>query len=823
MPPEIADSDAESDLGSPLRTMPASQSLRDDQSAQQKTPSVIDFDQFLDPTQRLSSSASHHAYTLEQLDGAGAYDTRSGVNESTPDCRFTSISDRRSTATKAKKRAHSALQENSIEISVESNSKKPKTKRSKTYGARSNSRLEDDENLFAPPTAPPKELENTVPTDPDAGPTHESTFELEPSIAEPDLRSASTSDAIPLMTTSMSSMGQYQSINLDFRGGLDVNANPFGSVSQVSVDGDFNRAGTEAIPSLVRPQPLLEVTNGQPLPAMSQSSPARPLVINPAELTTLPTTDAYDGAELLAEILDQNAETAIPSMEKPPPPKKRGRQTKTTRLTSRSPAPSLGEDADELALSNLPPPTRSRQGTIDSVSHASEVSGPVASTRKRARGKSKVVLEKAESESSPVKMPSSDVGLSDEAIIGLPKEAYKPRPSRSRSKIIVEEEQEPKADPSPAAKGSADTPNFRDKTAADSSEEKSKPQSAISRSKRVGNAVVLELTSPDAQSNNQTPVKSSMIEATTEQTPTVAPTKSNKKKGGKSKVKRAKTSAAALLKKTDPMLSEGEEDVVWMDTKPAPVKLDMPPDLRALKREADPPENDDRDEDGQHEAKQSKITIEIPTNAGAKNPVPEPKKRGRPSKKAQQKSAEKIVDDEEEEPPEQCKSNDGRSALAEKSVNISTPTGKSANSRSTKKTPTVSPLTSPEPEVTEKPNHADPSGDVKEKQQTLTTPSKSKAPAAPSSEKGPTKHSPINPPSATNSGRKTIYRIGLSRRQNIPSLLRKVDREKKPPKNVAIKQKEKKQKVNDDDGEGANENDPGEMRGVDGMLVEWEF
>ena len=87
------------------------------------------------------------------------------------------------------------------------------------------------------------------------------------------------------------------------------------------------------------------------------------------------------------------------------------------------------------------------------------------------------------------------------------------------------------------------------------------------------------------------------------------------------------------------------------------------------------------------------------------------------------------------------------------------------------------------------------------------------------------KHSPINPP---NSGKKIIYRVGLSRRQNIPSLLRKVQRDKAPPKIVVRKEKESKKKKNADkefegDGEGGQEewNGNGELRGADGMLIEW--
>jgi hypothetical protein len=78
------------------------------------------------------------------------------------------------------------------------------------------------------------------------------------------------------------------------------------------------------------------------------------------------------------------------------------------------------------------------------------------------------------------------------------------------------------------------------------------------------------------------------------------------------------------------------------------------------------------------------------------------------------------------------------------------------------------------------------------------------------------------------SGKKIIYRVGLSRRQNIPSLLRRVQRDKAPPKVVMRKEKESKKKRDvDDDGDGDGDGDEGkrgtdgEMRGADGMLIEW--
>jgi hypothetical protein len=460
------------------------------------------------------------------------------------------------------------------------------------------------------------------------------------------------------------------------------------------------------------------------------------------------------------------------------------------------------------------------------------MSGPVSSTRNRKRGKSKQVIVNGPAqldESSPGKQSTNELDLSDEIIVGLPKEAYKPRPSRSRSKAMVEDEElpHPKADESSPAKLPSSELNMSDEAAIGLPKDNYKPRPSRSRSKKVVDEAP-NLLPPEEELDHRTPAKRSTISVLEAETPPVPSTKSSVKKGRKSKVKRAKTSAAALLKKTEPMLSEGEEDVVWMDTKPAPVQLQLPPDLHALKKEPDIPDADQAEDDiVSHKrsiVKDTHITIEIPSNAEAKNPVAEPKKRGRKPKKVQQKVEEKVVDDDEEKTPQEDDSK-SRPALAEKSNNahgagpdmIDNPIGRGA-----KTTPTVSPFTSPEPEARAPSKPA--KIPVKEKEnQPQTTPAKSKPSAPPfSTEKGPTKHSPIT--SLTSSGRKAIYRVGLSRRQNIPSLLRKVDRDKPPPKNMAIKQKERKVKMDEHhDGEEGGGRDPAEMRGADGMLVEWEF
>src|SRR6201999_4142344 len=105
---------------------------------------------------------------------------------------------------------------------------------------------------------------------------------------------------------------------------------------------------------------------------------------------------------------------APPTTEKPPP-KKRGGKAKNL-ASSKPRAPSVNEDFDELALSNMPPPNRSRLGTVESVSQASELSGPAPSKRKRKRGKSKQATEEFQAEtaeSSSANQLTSEPNLSD--------------------------------------------------------------------------------------------------------------------------------------------------------------------------------------------------------------------------------------------------------------------------------------------------------------------------------------------------------------------------------------------------------------------------
>ncbi|KIW81895.1 hypothetical protein Z517_04921 [Fonsecaea pedrosoi CBS 271.37] len=856
-PAEIADSDGESDLASPIKRPTAHGVAQVNPLPGLTSDFHIDFDEYL-PTQKLSSSASLRPGDFNQLDGSTdviVAQTATLFGEMKP-----------------KKRAHTALHDGLGELQHTRPSENPKVKRSKTYGAASRSRTTShNDNLFAPPLEYSSEPGYSESTDRDGNAAVQTALGIDtmsPHVVMPVLTDTSNnSGAIPLlerpladpshcMTTSMASMGQYQSINLDFRGagqGLDVNTNPFGSLSQISFLEEPNQAGQENLVNLVEVvearQTHIDESRGihepwqdESLQILSELSPTRPLGTNPARITQTDGTASANGDGLfqVTEITNDMPAPAstrdIPTMpmEKDSVVRKRGRKAKNSRLSSKSSGLDVNDDPDDVGFTILANATRSRRGTMESLSQASQTSATNGS-KKRKRRKSNHMGEEAatgDGESSPWKQPTSDMILSDEAAIGLPKEAYKPRPSRSRSKIVVEDETGQQTTESLLINQPTSELNLSDEIMIGLPKEAYKPRPSRARSKKSVDADEAVLPPLAVEDDHHTPAKSN--NSVEQETPTVSAAKPSTKKGRKSKVKRAKTSAAALLKKTDPMLSDGEEDVVWMDTKPAPVKLDLPPDLKALKKEPDVPKSEQEHglgQDGEEakDAKSNNITIEISNPPEVKDPVVEPKKRGRKPKKLGDQQPEQTTTEGKEE--ERESHSNSRSPLAEKPRNMRTGVSNDLVEKDLRKAPTVSPITSPEPEAEPEAGKGavleedDTEANTGRGKKAISTPAKPKpAASASSTEKGPTKHSPINPPSFSGSGRKTIYRVGLSRRQNIPSLLRKVDRDKPPPKNVVRKEKEsKKKKDMDAENEGEEGGGPGEMRGPDGMLIEWEF
>jgi hypothetical protein len=797
MPHEIADSDAESDFNSPGRQL----LLHDVPLGHGVTAasSQINFDEYMDPTQRLSFPSSNiesaertTASTIGLFDGiSDAHDALNGrpahgqmLDSANP-----------SPVIQSRKRANSAMHESSNTPDYDALVQNSKAKRTKTYGHRSKSGGAEHNDLFA--ASPELLLDSGNKELADQSSDHPRPISLLDQPMQSSLQN---------ITTSTASMGGYASINLDYRGSgeaLDVNSNPFGSLSQVSLDEDPNPVETERVASMFRYNPKAS-GHGQavqdslstihkhslPLSISSQPSLEQPLSVNPSRLTYnhIDPSEVYlneQEGDSLVSADSMPAPDRTPMAEDIAPAKKRGRKPKNSRMFSKSPTPAVpDETVDEQDLPDLELLRKSRQGTVDSVSAASHAS---STDKRRKRGKSGRVAHTGvtPTDQSPAKHPTSELNLSDEQLIGLPKESYKPRPSRSRSKKLTNEHEV--FSPSKIADPTMETPA------------KNKP------------------LSNDASPFNQ------------EADPT-AEKSSTKKTGRKARVKRAKTSGVAL-RVAEPMLSEGEDDVVWMDSKPAPVKLELPPDLKVLKEEDGQnyvAEDMWEAERGLVKGKNSNITIEIPlaadgphTTSPSKAPsaANAPKKRGRKPKKAQQEQqadlkATGVKEIEGDTAPGEV----ARHPLAQKSSNI--PPSKARST--TPKAPAFSPLSSPELEPQTM------ASSTKEQSAPLPLapePTNLTTPTKPTIEKGPTKHSPINPPSlpgsAHSNGKRALYRIGLSRRQNIPSLLRRVQRDKPPPKIVVVKEKEKKKKNAGDNGSDDDIDDRHEMRGADGMLVEW--
>jgi hypothetical protein len=372
------------------------------------------------------------------------------------------------------------------------------------------------------------------------------------------------------ISTSRSSMGNYESININFRDtttGVEVGANPFGSLSQTSVgdgvcDADRGKTAFESGLDIQNPRTLFPTStldsstmdndlgrwNGcsgidvhGPHQTLGRSRSIDPMLLytelsNDKQLLSSPKSSTWKSPEKVARTaLSPAVETDGPSINRSLSnnslgtpklaAKKRGPKAKSERLLSESPRLLNGEEhapsADESAI-GLPKepyttgPSHSRGATSETPTGPDS---PEPATKKHE--------QKQIEHSSPVKQPTSELNLSDEAFIGLPKENYKPRPSRSRSKRIITE----------------DKGGIQFKT---------------------------------VETAREAPDSSAVVPDVTDATPA----KKLKTHAKKTKVKRAKTSAAALLKKSQPMLSEGEDDVLWLETKPHEVKLDLPPDMK---------------------------------------------------------------------------------------------------------------------------------------------------------------------------------------------------------------------------------------------------
>lgn len=569
----------------------------------------------------------------------------------------------------------------------------------------------------------------------------------------------SVSNAGHVLSMTNSSMGGYQSFNLDFRGsgpGLDINANPFGALSQVSVDASIEHAAQETrtdlsstVPPSASPRPpgrdaispLTDAGFGpQPTAEIPASIGPSVLVFQPpedsqmltspaatraAQISAFTNTSAYDIGESQVKV-----HTTANHAEGTTSSKTRGQTSKAWTQSSLAPTECMttdqqdDEDNEENAIGlpkeqYKPRPSKSRGSTAE-PEWQSQPDEDELPAKKKGRKKYVKAVPEATEHSSPVKPPTSELNLSDEAIIGLPKEYYKPRPSRRRSRIIAEDDE---------ASIEVDTWSVYSRDPEQPKQcQQSKPSTASN---------TLEIPEP------ATP---------------------KPKKGKKAKGKRGKTSAAYLLNKPEPLISDGEHDVLWMETNPAKVKLDIP--AATLAKKAVKEENtaeelvtaevliSGKTVAGSQEnskppapARSKILTVEIP--ARAEKDKLEPKKRGRRAK-----------------------------ALA---INEENDTEPEANEHTTS-IPAIDLLASSPPPC------AIPSTILKEKDTNKSLPPPT--PKEPTDSSSPTKaakliHSPINP-----SGGKVLYRVGLSRRSAIPPLLKIV----KPP----AKQQVEKENLDED-------------------------
>ncbi|KAK5074617.1 hypothetical protein LTR70_010114 [Exophiala xenobiotica] len=299
------------------------------------------------------------------------------------------------------------------------------------------------------------------------------------------------------------------------------------------------------------------------------------------------------------------------------------------------------------------------------------------------------------------------------------------------------------------------------------------------------------------------------------------------KKGKKSKVKRAKTHAAHVLGKSADLLDDDEKEeakeVIFLDEQPAKVKFQPLPELspdRKLKTEGlvkklDEAEADeDEEETGKSGKRTTRITIDVPALPKSDDheelppPVPEPKKRGRKRKKPVEVPVEELPAEETQE--------EERPALVEKDKN--------APGRKTKVQNTE--FVEDEKEEVNKENSR--TKGQEEASEKVSTPEKSPSTPAPKPA-----HSPLKRSASTTPLFNARTRIGLSKRHSIPSLLRKVDRNREPPKAIERKEKLNKRQLEEKEQERiAREEAEAEgreyvpsdlMRGKDGLLVEWDF
>ena len=423
-------------------------------------------------------------------------------------------------------------------------------KRRKTYGSTSKHQLHDIEYLQDTSAAISRNEGQTV--SPEFGQSVRTS--KTPDSLSLDFANSNSLGARRNISTSNSSMGGYQSINIDLRGehgSLDFDANPFGNVSQVSVgdDPDAERIrnffpaqrdmrgplpatsehmGQHVAAEMIGVDPAVLMHNRSPsypndTQLVSSRSLPKPESVGKAPSTISPPTMKTDASQ---ESLF--AEPANAPMSKKKPGRKKSKSERARSPSKHAVEPDMG-GSTELAAGSWEEHAHLLTTTTEveaaklidddtlTTSAKEEAQGP--SKRKRSRRE-----EEAEAHVSPLKEPSSELHLSDEVIIGLPPEQYEPRPSRSRSKRIFDEDD--------------------DQTVAISTKPEDLIQEATGKS-----------ASPSV---GKTPI-------------------ATKQKGKrKTKVKRAKTT---IHRAPTPMVDDGDDDVLWMDTKPVSVDIGLLPHI----------------------------------------------------------------------------------------------------------------------------------------------------------------------------------------------------------------------------------------------------
>ena len=545
-------------------------------------------------------------------------------------------------------------------------------------------------------------------------------------------------------TTSQSTMGNYQTYNIDYRGqssSLALTANPFAAeCSQASdtavtnIDGktqlvrEVPRASISRSRSTSRPPTdSLSQSSQQPSPTQGHRPGKKPLATYSRRRSKVLSSDREDSdVDELAGDADVTLEDRQCS-EASKPSKKRGRPPKDRReavppVRNHSAARNHLSDNDDDSLNK----ERSRRRSILSES---DNDGEEAKLPKNGRPQNAV----DDPAPSPEKNPSSGLHLSDETLIGLPKENYKPRPSRSRSKRLEEDE---------------------------------------------GN--IVQTTMTDA-------IESPTQQAKADTGQMLPPPPRKGRKQAKSKVKRAKTYVPL---KSSEMIDEEDRDVLWVDTKPAAVKLNIPSaELSPVKKEktegktTPPPETEHREtEIYENNAvmpadlnPKSLVSVEIPaaTSVVQQEAPSEPKRRGRKKKATLAVDDLEAKDDHQADPPMTAET--GTAGSEPELMNTNTDAQASKDRQPLSEKPVNQPSMS----------HSRALDDADLDQENRGTanamaPSPDKvSPATPRKdaqfsgdspiEKGPTKHSPIK-----QSDSAVKFRVGLSRKQRIPPLLRMV-------------------------------------------------